>query len=168
MAIARWRRWNLLDQARPWDLFDEIAGLRRDVERMFDRWQPGDRRGFLPPTDVVTKDGDIVIRMELPGLDPEKDLELRVEGEMLVVSGRRSEEREENEENYQLRERHYGSFYRSLSLPEGISADAIKAAYNDGILEITLPGAAQIAQVQPRRIQVKTGKEAKPIEAKAA
>lgn len=168
MAIVRWRRWNLLDQARPWDLLSEISDLRRDMEQIFARWQTGDQRGFLPATDVVTKDKDVVVKMELPGLDPEKDLDIKVEGDMLVVSGQRNEEREVKEENYQLRERRYGSFYRSFPLPEGVSSDAISAAYNNGILEITLAGAAQIAEVQPKRIEVKTGKEAKTIEAKAA
>lgn len=168
MAIVRWRRWNLLDEARPWNFFDEIAGLRRDIEQIFARWQSGDQRGFLPATDVVTKDKDVVIQMELPGLDPKKDLEVKVEGDMLVVSGRHSEDREVRDENYQLRERHYGSFYRSIPLPEGLGPEAITAVYDNGVLELTLAGAAQIAQVAPKRIEVKTGKEAKTIEAKAA
>jgi HSP20 family protein len=168
MAIVRWRRWNLLDQAGPWDLLDEVASLRRDVERAFTRWQSGDERSFLPATDVVTKDKDIIVKMELPGLDPEKDLDIKVEGDTLVVSGRRSEEREVKDENYQLRERRSGSFYRSFPLPEGVTSDSITAAYDNGILELTLAGAAQISRVESKRIEVKTGKEAKSIETKAA
>jgi len=168
MAIVRWRRWNLLDQAGPWDLLDEVAGLRRDIERVFARWQSGEERSFLPATDVVTKDKDVIVKMELPGLDPEKDLDIRVEGDTLVVSGRRSEEREVKDENYQLRERRSGSFYRSFPLPEGVTSESISAAYSNGILELTLAGAARIAQAEPKRIQVKTGKEMRSIEAKAA
>jgi len=168
MAIVRWRRWNLLDRMEPWDLLDEVAGLRRDIERFFSRWQSGDERGFFPATDVVTKDKDIIVKMELPGLDPEKDLDIKVEGDTLVVSGRRNEEREVKEGEYQLRERHYGSFYRSFPLPEGVSSEAVTATYDNGVLELTLAGAAQIAQVEPKRIEVKTGKEQKSIAAKAA
>jgi len=168
MAIVRWRRWNLLDQAGPWDLLSEVADLRRDVERVFARWQSGDERGFLPATDVVTKDQDIIVKMELPGLDPEKDLDFKVEGDMLVVSGRRDEEREVKDEHYQLRERRSGSFYRSFPLPEGVTSDSISAVYNNGILELTLPGAARITQAEPKRIPVKTGDKTKSIEAKAA
>lgn len=168
MAIVRWRRWNLFDQAEPWGLLDEVASLRRDIERVFTRWQSGEERGFFPATDIVTRDNDIIVKMELPGLDPEKDLDIKVEGDTLVVSGRRNEEREVKEGEYQLRERRYGSFYRSFPLPEGTSSEAIAATYDSGILELTLSGAAQIAQAEPKRIQVKTGKEPKSIEAKAA
>lgn len=168
MAIVGWRRWNLLDQGGPWDLLDEVAGLRRDIERVFARWQAGEDRGFLPATDVVTKDKDVVIKMELPGIDPEKDLDIRVEGDALVVSGQRDEERERKEGGYQLRERRSGRFYRSFPLPEGMNSEDIAATYNDGVLELTLPGAAQAAQAEPKRIQVKTGKEPKSIESMAA
>jgi len=168
MAIVRWRRWNLLDQMEPWNLLDEIVGLRRDVEQILAGWQSGEARSFFPATDVVTKDKDIILKMELPGLDPEKDLDIKVEGDTLVVSGRRDKEREVKDETFQLRERRHGSFYRSFPLPEGVSSEAISATYDKGILELTLSGAAQTAQVEPKRIQVKTGKEAKSIEAKAA
>lgn len=159
MAIIRWRPWNLLD---------DIADLRREMEQMLGRWQVDDGRSFLPATDIVTKDKDVVIKMELPGLDPEKDLDIKVDGGALVVSGRREKEREVSEADYHLRERSYGSFYRRFPLPEGVSADAISATYNDGVLEVTLAGAARITQGESKRIEVKSGKEAKRIEAKAA
>ncbi len=80
-------------------------------------------------------DGDYVLRAELPGIDPDRDVEVTVENDMLTIRGERREEtREKNR-----RELHYGSFRRSVSLPRGSQPDKISASYTDGVLEIRVP-----------------------------
>lgn len=81
------------------------------------------------------EEGSYVLRAELPGVDPEKDVEVSVENDMLTISGER---REETREKHR-REFHYGSFRRSISLPRGATADQITASYTDGVLEVRVP-----------------------------
>ncbi len=81
------------------------------------------------------EDGDYVLRAELPGIDPEKDVEVSVENDMITITGERREETKEKGR----REFHYGSFRRSVSLPKGAQADKISASYNDGVLEVRVP-----------------------------
>jgi len=81
------------------------------------------------------EEGSYVLRAELPGVDPEKDVEVSVENDMLTISGER---REETKEKHR-REFHYGSFRRSISLPRGATADQITASYTDGVLEVRVP-----------------------------
>lgn len=79
--------------------------------------------------------GDYVLRAELPGIDPEKDVEVSVENDMLTITGERREEIKEKSR----REFHYGSFRRSVSLPKGAQPDRITASYSDGVLEVRVP-----------------------------
>lgn len=79
--------------------------------------------------------GDYVVRAELPGVDPEKDVEVTWENDMLTISGERREEVKEKNR----REFHYGSFRRTLTLPKGAQPDRITASYNDGVLEVRVP-----------------------------
>jgi HSP20 family molecular chaperone IbpA len=97
---------------------------------------PFSLRGFgLAPfvrVEDFMDDGTYVIRAELPGVDPDKDIQLEVTGDTLTIRGERREEQKEKNR----REFHYGSFYRSVELPRGVKADDIKASYDDGVLEI--------------------------------
>lgn len=81
------------------------------------------------------EEGAYVLRAELPGIDPAKDVEVEVEGDMLHIRGERREETKEKNH----REFHYGSFRRTVSLPKGADADKITASYNDGVLEVRVP-----------------------------
>lgn len=81
------------------------------------------------------EDGDYVLRAELPGIDPGKDVEVSVENDMLTITGERREETKEKSR----REFHYGSFRRTVSLPKGAQADKITASYTDGVLEVRVP-----------------------------
>ena len=84
-------------------------------------------------------EGTYVVRAELPGIDPEKDLEVNVENDMLSIRGERREETKEKNR----REFHYGSFRRTLSLPRGVDPDKITASYTDGVLEVRVPAAVE-------------------------
>lgn len=122
-----------------------------DIDRFMDRFFNHPMRGFwrmrppmatqgewLPDMDVLEQEGNIVMRMDLPGMKRE-DIDVAIEGEMLVVRGQRKEEKETKEEDYYCAERATGSFYRSMRLPEGSNPDAIEATYKDGVLEIRAP-----------------------------
>jgi HSP20 family molecular chaperone IbpA len=80
-------------------------------------------------------EGTYVLRAELPGVDPEKDVEVSIENDMLTITGERREELKEKNR----REFHYGSFRRSVTLPKGAQADKITAEYTDGVLEVRVP-----------------------------
>lgn len=87
-----------------------------------------------------TRDGDsLTIRAELPGIDPDKDVTVSIENDVLTIKGeRREEEKEKNRHEF-----HYGSFTRSITLPKGVNADEITATYKDGVLEVRVPQAAE-------------------------
>jgi len=135
-----------------------------DLDRLFDRFRglgrwPWPRLGrrpslwrmeeWAPDIDVLEREGKLVVRADLPGVKRE-DIEVAVEGGMLVIRGRRHEEKEVKEEDYYRSERATGEFYRAVSLPEGVTADAIQATYTDGVLEVevTRPKAAETKRVQ--------------------
>jgi HSP20 family protein len=92
-----------------------------------------------------------VIRAELPGAKPE-DVDVTVQNGVLTISGRREEEREEERGGYLVRERRFGSFRRSLQLPEDVDESKINARFENGVLEVTVQGAA--AAREPKRVQI--------------
>ena len=94
------------------------------------------------------EDGVYVLRAEVPGIDPDKDIELTVTGDTLTVKGERQEEKKDRH----LREFHYGSFYRSVRLPGRVDADRVTASYTDGVLEVRVPVAG--AEADGRHIPV--------------
>jgi HSP20 family protein len=119
-------------------------------DRMFDDWMsmwPFRRRALLSrwmPEDVIKvdeyRDGDtLVVRAELPGIDPDKDVELTMSDGMLHIEAERREEEKTEDKGYVRRELRYGSFTRSLPLPQGVTEADITATYKDGILEIRIP-----------------------------
>lgn len=139
-----------------WDPWDELAGIERQIERVFrDAFGslqrlapvlPTRPREWAPACDVLTRGEDLVIRFELPGVDPEKEVEIAVEDGMLLVRGERRFEDEERGEDYLRREVARGTFERAISLPEGVKPDDITATYRDGILEVVVPKAAALPE----------------------
>jgi len=97
---------------------------------------------WVPRTDIFEKDGDLVIKAELPGLKKE-DIEVAFDQGDLVIRGERKEEKEVTERNYYRRERRYGSFYRRLPIPFEVKPEQVKAEYKDGVLEIHVPKPAE-------------------------
>lgn len=108
---------------------------------------------WVPDMDVFEREGKTVIRVDAPGVRRE-DLETVVEGDMLVIRGRREEEKEVTEENYFCSERASGSFSRAMTLPEGVRAEDIEATYQDGVVEVVLPKPAA-EEKQTTKIEIK-------------
>ena len=106
------------------------------------------------PMDTVRRDGELVLRFDVPGVDPEK-IDVTVDRGVLTVSATREETRTEGESQV-VRERLFGSFRRSVRLAENLDADAIEASNNDGVLEIRIPVREE---TKPRKIEVGTSKE---------
>jgi HSP20 family protein len=100
---------------------------------------------YMPAADVFSRNGDIVVRIELAGIDPEKDVKVTLEEGMLDVKGERRREKEIKEEGYYRKESSYGAFERRIPLPAGIKESDIKADYKDGVLEVVVTGAAKAA-----------------------
>ena len=109
------------------------------------------RAEWAPSVDVLQKDGDLVVRVEMPGVKPE-DVHVAVHNRVLTISGERKVDVEEERAGYYVRELRHGSFQRSMILPEGVDEEKIHARYQDGILEVALEGAA--AAREPRSIQI--------------
>lgn len=101
------------------------------------------------PVESFTEDDRYVVRADLPGIDPEKDIEVKVDGDVLTIHGERREEERENGHS----EVRYGSFTRSLRLPKGASATDVEARYDAGVLEVTVP--MKEATGEPIRITVR-------------
>jgi len=116
---------------------------------------------FVPAVDVYEDEHSIQLKLEVPGID-EKDLDVKVENNVLSVSGERKLEKEEKEENFHRVERRYGSFTRSFTLPNTVSTDDIQADYDHGVLKVRL---AKRAEAKPKQIKVSVGGQ-KTIEGK--
>ena len=136
------------------------------LDRLFDEWMrtmPMRRLlGEAPGEDVIRvdeyRDDDTqVIHAELPGIDPDKDVEISVSGGMLRINAERRVEEKTETKGYTRHEMRYGSFTRTLPLAEGATEDDIKADYKDGVLEIRVPVAQPTAPSEPRKIPVSHG-----------
>jgi HSP20 family protein len=106
--------------------------------------------------EQLEDDGDLVIRAEMPGVDPDEDVDISVHDGRLTISAERREETEDKGEGTYRSEFRYGSFSRTVSLPSGVAADDITASYDDGILEVRVPRAAEEPQ-GARKVPVQKG-----------
>ncbi len=138
-----------------WDAQSELDSVFNDMVRNF----LGTRRGgtqqqlWAPRLEAFAKDGDLVLHYDLPGVGLE-DVDITLEADVLTVSGERKALTEEGI-SYYLNELPYGAFRRSVTVPEGVDAESIKARYENGILEVVLPGAT--AELEPKRIAIEGG-----------
>jgi HSP20 family protein len=121
-----------------WEPFAELGELRSRFDRIFGELADGRESEWRPAIDVVRDDGNLVIRADVPGIKPD-EVKIEVEDGILTVSGEHQETKEEKEKSFLRRERRYGSFSRSMALPEGVEAKKIKARTRDGIVEVTIP-----------------------------
>jgi HSP20 family protein len=108
------------------------------------------RESWMPSVDILEKDGNLILRAELPGMT-EKDIDLKIEGDTLTLKGERKMENEDKKSNYHRVESFYGSFSRSFRLPDTVDYEKIDAKYKNGVLTVTLP---QKPEVKPREIPV--------------
>jgi len=109
---------------------------------------------FVPMTDVFAKGGDLVIHLDLPGVDPEKDLKITIDEGELVVTGERKKEKAYKEADYYRLERFYGTFERHFPIPKTIDAKAVRATYAEGVLEIVLKGAVLVVEAVKQQAKV--------------
>jgi HSP20 family protein len=152
MALSPFRGRGFYDlQSEMNRVFDEMFGglTRRQGGR-----QRAEVTEWAPAMDVLTKNGDLVVRAELPGVKLE-DVDITVQDRMLTISGVRKVEEETERGGYYVRERRHGSFSRSMTLPEGVNEENIRARFEDGVLEVVIQGAAAVRE--PRRIQIEGG-----------
>jgi len=148
-----------------WDPFQEMLNLRRTVDRLFDNVST-DHELAQPSlwglaVDVVENKDDFIIKASVPGINPD-DLDISYADDTLTIKGEIKSDNEVKENQYHLRERRYGSFTRSISLPTKIKGDAIEASYQNGVITLRLPKAEE---VKPKRIAIKVGDQ-KMIEGK--
>jgi HSP20 family protein len=132
-------------------MFDEVFG---DVGRRSGRQQGDAPTQWAPALDVLQEDGDIVVRAELPGVKPD-DVDITLHNGVLTISGERKAEEQREGSGYYVRERRFGSFRRSMTLPQGVDESSISARFDGGVLEIRVSGAAAVQE--PKRIQVEAG-----------
>ncbi len=126
--------------------FDPFATMR-EFDRLFEG-RPANR--WMPRVDVYDQDNNLMVRTEVPGVDPES-IEVTVEAGTLTIKGGRSFENEEVKANYHRKEIFEGSFERTLLLPEGVDPETVTASTKDGILEISIPKRPEIL---PRKVSV--------------
>jgi HSP20 family protein len=128
-----------------WKPLRELDRVRSDMDRLWDAFFEGrsvrrfdEMKGWLPSIDVSETKNEIVVKAELPGMDP-KDIDISLSDGSLVLKGEKKHEKEEKEENYHFIERSYGSFVRSVPLPAEVKHDKINASYKNGVLKVVLP-----------------------------
>jgi HSP20 family protein len=155
-----------------WEPLRELASIQNEMNRLFgtvfDAPATGGNGGstlrrWMPAMDLVETDDHFVLRADLPGLD-EGDVNIEVEDNVLTVSGERKAEHETAKEGYHRVERAFGSFSRSLTLPEGVDAEAVTANFERGVLEVSIP---KPEQRKPRKISIGVGNAPKTIEGEA-
>jgi HSP20 family protein len=143
--------------------WEPFLSLRREIDRLFDdmTWRPSrlfemrpwTRVPTLPAADIVEKDGDFVMTLDVPGMD-DKDIEVKLLDNAVTIRGEKTEEKEEEKEDYRLSERRHGSFVRTFSLPDSVDADKISATYDKGVLKLVMPK-TNSAKRKQRKIEVK-------------
>jgi HSP20 family protein len=121
-----------------WEPFAELGELRSQFDRLFSDLYGSRERSWTPAMDVLRDNGNLLIHAEVPGIKPE-EVNIEVQDDILTVSGRHEETKEEKERDYLRRERRSGWFTRSVALPPGVDAKKIKAKTHDGVVEVTIP-----------------------------
>jgi HSP20 family protein len=167
-----------------WEPVAELNTIQNEMNRLFNTFfdQPTAAAGrnangrlWIPAMDLVEADDHYVLRADLPGLS-EEDVNIQLEDNVLTISGERKAEHERKQEGFNQPQRRYlsehiergiGRFSRSLTLPDGVDPDGVKAQFDRGVLEITIP---KPEQKKPRQVQIKLGTsgDPKPIEGTGA
>lgn len=149
-----------VSRVQVWDPFTALARMDREFDSLVRRAWGTDapaRAGFVPAVEIRREDSDVVVVLELPGLDPERDVAIEVERGKLVVSGeRRDALSDEAAEGVLVRELRYGSFRREFALPSGITAEQVEASYDGGLLSVRVKAVVQ-PEPSPVRVPVTTG-----------
>ena len=143
---------------------DPFSFFRQEMNRLFDDsfasrtgWMQGMEKALSPSLDIKESDKDYRLVAEIPGVS-EKDIELEVSNRVLSIRGEKREDKEEKgDKGYHVMERRYGSFLRSISLPEDVDETKIEAKVADGLLSVTLPKSKDV-NAGKKKIAIKSGK----------
>ena len=152
MAVMRWHNQGL----EPWSAARDIDEVQAEMNRLFGRFfgQPTQsgvsERVWAPVADMYETKDDLVIKLDLPGMN-EKDVQVSITGDLLSVKGQRLETQEVNQESYYRTERWAGRFERIFQLPIPVQADKVRATYREGVLTVTLP---KVEAVKPKDIKI--------------
>jgi HSP20 family protein len=140
-----------------WDPFREMQNMRQVMDRFFDEPFLDPQRlwlqrpeGFPLALDVVENDEDYIVKASIPGVDPDQ-VEITLTDNVLTIKGESKSESDSEQKNYHVRERRYGSFMRSVTLPTAVDADKVDATHENGVLTLRLP---KTEAVKPKRISV--------------
>ena len=141
-----------------WDPFRDFSLLQDHMNRLFQEYTPSGEEqlsttNFVPPVDVYEDEHHVTLKAELAGVNA-KDVDIRIENNVLTVRGERKFEKEEKEENFHRIERRYGAFMRSFTLPNTVNPDSVKVDYDNGLLKIQFE---KRAEAKPKQIQVNIG-----------
>jgi len=153
--------WKGKEQQGSEELASPLSVLRSEMDRLRDSffrdpfavldWRSGSRRDWSPALDIAETDKEVTVRAEIPGVDPE-DLEITVSGGQLVLSGEKKESIQQSGKDFFHMETRYGSFRRSVPLPEAVDPQQVEAECANGVLVIRLK---KSASSPPKKIEVK-------------
>lgn len=144
-------------EPKTWTPFHELDRFRRDFDDLFDRFLGGrgghhePEANVMPALESYLEKGKLVIRLDLPGIDPE-NVEIIAAGDHLTIRGRRERAQDEQGKDFFHREVCYGSFERSVRMPAGVKSEDVKASYKNGVLELTVQVPEQAAS---RKVPIK-------------
>jgi len=141
-----------------WEPFRGVTTLQDQLNRLFNEGferagEESSLSAWAPAVDIYETEHELVVKADLPDVDP-KDLDIRVENNLLTIRGERKFEKKVNEENYLRVERSYGSFARSFTLANTVNSEAIKAEYQNGVLTLSIP---KREEAKPKQIKVNVG-----------
>ncbi len=141
-----------------WEPFRGVSTLQDRLNRIFNEdfertGEESSLTAWAPAVDIYETEHELVVKADLPEVDP-KDLDIRVENNILTIRGERKFEKKVSEENYLRVERSYGSFARSFTLANTVNSDAIKAEYQNGVLTLSIP---KREEAKPKQIKVNVG-----------
>jgi HSP20 family protein len=157
-----------------WEPAREMASLQQEMNRLFNTFfdapaaggdvAPGGGRRWIPAMDLVETDDHYVLKADLPGLS-EEDVHIDFEDNVLTVRGERKSEHEERKDGFHRVERSFGSFSRSLTLPEGVDPERIEASFDKGVLQVRIP---KPEARKPRRVAITVGGSQPTVEGSEA
>ena len=154
-----------------WEPLREFATLQNEMNRLFGsvfdtppQGNGGTLRRWMPAMDLIETADHFVLRADLPGLS-EEDVNIEVEERVLTISGERKAEQIEDKDGFHRVERAFGTFSRSLTLPEGVDAEAVSASFDRGVLEVRIP---KPEQRKPRKISIGVGNAPKTLDTETA
>jgi len=142
-----------------WEGFRDLLSLQDRMNRLFDESARGAARGreeewatgtWAPAVDIYEQGGDLVLKAELPGVDP-KDVDVRIENNVLTLKGERRADNEVKRDSYHRVERSYGAFTRAFTLPTTVDTTKVKADFKDGLLRVVLP---KREESKPKQVQI--------------